>query len=105
QQAPRTLSADDYARAERWMNYNVTGLVHHTVGGVQFLPDGRVFYRDPSDKGVAYMLAEPVHGKQVAAFDNAKLATALSSASKRKVEPARLGLFGYMPEENGGFAV
>jgi len=105
QQAPRTLSADDYARAERWMNYNVTGLVHHTIGGVQFLPDGRVFYRDPSDKGVAYMLADPVHGKQVAAFDNAKLATALSSASKRKVEPARLGLFGYMPEENGGFAV
>ena len=47
----RTLTADDYAHAERWMNYNVLPLVQHTVSGVRYLPDGRVFYRDPGANG------------------------------------------------------
>ncbi len=109
QQSPRVLTADDYSKAERWMNYNVVSLVHHTIGGVQYLPDGRVFYRDPRAEGVMYMLADPAKGTQAAAFDNAKLAAALNksmpAASKRKVEAAQLGVTGYTAEEKGGFAV
>ncbi|MDQ2925148.1 MAG: S9 family peptidase [Acidobacteriota bacterium] len=105
QPPPRTLTVDDYARAERWMNYNVDGLVQHTVGGVQYLPDGRVFYRDPGVGGVAYMLADPAHGTQATAFDNAKLSVALSAATKKKVEASKLGVFGFALEDGGGFAV
>src|SRR3979411_1113845 len=75
--AQRVMTAEDYAHAERWMNYNMTGLVQHTISGVQFLPDGRVFYRDPGKDGTAYMLADPAHGTQAPAFENEKLAAAL----------------------------
>ncbi len=49
--APRELTAADYARAERLMPYNVTPLVLH--GGVRpvFLPDGRFWYRTTVDAG------------------------------------------------------
>ena len=43
----KVYTKQDYTQAERWMSYNVNSLVHHTIGGVSYLPDGRVFYRDP----------------------------------------------------------
>ncbi|HEY4355355.1 MAG TPA: DPP IV N-terminal domain-containing protein [Acidobacteriaceae bacterium] len=103
--AQQVYTAHDYAQAERWMSYNVTPLVDHTVAGVTYLPDGRVFYRDGSASGTAYMIADPAKGTQASAFDNTKLAEALSKASKRKVEANRLGIMTYAAEGNGGFAV
>lgn len=105
QQPSRTLTTEDYAHAERWMNYNVDGMVEHTIGGVQYLPDDRVVYRDPGANGVVYMLVDPARGTQAPAFDNAKLAAALSAATKKKVEAAKLGVFIFRLEDGGGFAV
>jgi dipeptidyl-peptidase-4 len=101
QQSPRILTAEDYARAERWMNYNVGALVQHAVAGVQYLPDGRVFYRDPSPAGVAYMLADPSKGTVVPAFDNAKVDAALIAATRRAFDAKHLGIESYLPDENG----
>jgi dipeptidyl-peptidase-4 len=106
--AQRVYTAHDYQQAERWMSYNVHGLVHHDIRDVTYLPDGRVFYGDPGLAETVYMLAGPAAGGTTwsiaPAFDNAKLAAALSAASKRNVQPAHLYLSGYMPEP-GGFAV
>src|SRR5580692_5707741 len=101
-QQPRTLTTDDYAHSERWMNYNVLGLVHHTIGGVQFLPDGRVFYRDPGPDGVAYMIADPAKRTQVAAFDTVELAKALDKASqaKQKTDPKHLAVSNYVADSS-----
>jgi dipeptidyl-peptidase-4 len=101
QQPGRTLTTDDYAHAERWMNYNTGSLVLHTVGGVQYLPDGRVFYRDPGANGVVYVIADPARGTKVPAFDNAKLAAALNSVSKRKIDAKSLGITSYTPDASG----
>ncbi|MBW4038743.1 MAG: prolyl oligopeptidase family serine peptidase [Acidobacteria bacterium] len=96
------------------MSYNVNGLVHHTVRGVEYLPDGRVFYRDPGVGGTQYMIAGPGAGggrwTTAPAFDNAKLAAALTDAmgdegKKTPVEAGALGVTGYAAEANGGFAV
>src|SRR5258707_217670 len=46
--AQRAYPAQAYAQAERWMGYNVNPLVAHTVSDVKYLPDGRVFLRDPA---------------------------------------------------------
>src|ERR1700679_3277136 len=93
--AQQVYTAKDYANAERWMGYNVNSLVKHTVGGVSYLADGRVFFRDPGTGGRAYMIADPVKGTVTPAFDNAKLAAALNDAtganSKQKLTAARLG--------------
>ena len=38
--APRTLTAADYARAERFMTYNTTPLVLHSAGRATWVADG-----------------------------------------------------------------
>jgi dipeptidyl-peptidase-4 len=103
--AQKVYTDKDYAQAERWMSYNVNDLVHHTIRGVEYLSDGRVFYRDPGAGGTAYMIADPGKSSVAPAFDNEKLATALSVASKKKVEAGRLGVTEYKAEAGGEFSV
>ncbi len=103
--AQRVYTADDYKNAERWMGYNTQPLVTHTVSGVNYLPDGRVFYRDPNGKATLYMIADPSTGKSVQAFDNARLAGALSKASGYVVDANHPGIANYMPAPDGGFSV
>jgi dipeptidyl aminopeptidase/acylaminoacyl peptidase len=107
--AQQAYTTKDYANAERWMSYNVNSLVKHTVGGVSYLADGRVFYRDPGTGSTAYMIADPAKGTVTAAFDNAKLAAGLNDAmganARQKVTAGRLGVTSYEPEAAGGFAV
>jgi dipeptidyl aminopeptidase/acylaminoacyl peptidase len=99
--AQRTYTAHDYAQAERWMGYNVMPLVDHTVGEVKYLPDGRVFYRDPAAGAVAFRIADPHTGNIELAFDTAALAHALSQAAGREIDPAFLRLDDYTPETSG----
>jgi dipeptidyl-peptidase-4 len=103
--AQKVYTTQDYKNAERWMSYDTSDLVQHTIGGVTYLPDGRVFYRDPSAGSTSYMLADPAKGTTAPAFDNAKLAAALTAVTKRKVEPGKLNVTEYTPEANGGFAI
>jgi dipeptidyl aminopeptidase/acylaminoacyl peptidase len=101
----KVYTKQDYEQAERWMSYNVNDLVHHTIRGIEYLPDGRVFYRDPGVGTTAYMIADPAKGTKAPAFDNAKLAAALSVATRQRIEANRLGVSEFMPEPGGGFAV
>jgi dipeptidyl-peptidase-4 len=105
--AQKVYTAQDYAQAERWMSYNVSGMVHHTIRGVEYLPSGRVFYRDPGVGGTAYMIADPAKGAVAAAFDNAKLAEALNKSlgSDSKVMAGKLGVTEYKEGSDGGFSV
>jgi len=107
--AQQVYTAKDYANAERWMSYNVNSLVKHTVSGVTYLSDGRVFFRDPGTGGTAYMIADPAKGTVTPAFDNGKLAAALNdalgTAARQKMTAARLGISTYALEEANGFGV
>jgi dipeptidyl-peptidase-4 len=104
--AQKVYTKQDYAQAERWMSYNVAGLVHHTIRGVEYLPSGRVFYRDPGVGGTVYMIADPAKGAVAPAFDHAKLAAALNKASgDSKATAGKLGVTEYTEGANGGFSV
>jgi dipeptidyl-peptidase 4 len=104
--AQKVYTTQDYAQAERWMSYNVNGMVHHTIRGVSYLPSGRVFYRDPGEGGTAYMIADPAKGSVAPAFDNAKLAAALNKAAgDTKSSAGKLGVTEYKEGANGGFSV
>ena len=70
-QAGRQYSAADYARAERWMDYNVDPLVYHTVKDPVWLADGRFWYRDLGPDGMTYMLVDPSRKKKAPAVDQA----------------------------------
>ena len=79
--APAVVTAADYARAEKFLGPGVSGLV---VGGSvapAWLPDERFSYRSVTPEGTQFLLVDPVKRTRVPAFDHAKLAAALSTAS------------------------
>ena len=90
----KQLTTEDYAHAEKFMNYNVNPLVYHGVSDPTWLPDGRFWYRDRGADGVTFILVDPAKGTKGPAFDHAKLANALSAASpgKRKVDAQHLSI-------------
>jgi dipeptidyl aminopeptidase/acylaminoacyl peptidase len=83
-QQPRVYTTEDYARAEKMLSYNVNPLAMKGVVRPHWMDDGRFWYRAVDDKGVSFRLVDPVKKKNVAAFDQVKLAAALSSASGGK---------------------
>ncbi|UOQ99390.1 S9 family peptidase [Hymenobacter sp. 5317J-9] len=89
QQRP-VLTADDYARAERAMSYNTQALIDHSAGQPNWLPDGRFWYRTLTAQGSEFVLVDPARKTRTAAFDQAKLAAALSAASGKTYEGGRL---------------
>ena len=80
-QQGRQFTAADYAAAEKFMNYNVTGLVEHGVERPTWMADGRFWYRDRAASGTSFVLVDPVKGTKGAAFDQVKLAAAISAAA------------------------
>lgn len=82
-QQGRQLTTEDYARAERFMNYNVNPLVYHSVEHPAWMPDGRAWYRDRGPDGTTYILIDPAKATKGPAFDQAKLANALTSAGAK----------------------
>ena len=63
---PRALTADDYARAERFMNYNTTPLVLHSAGRANWLPDDKYWYRTTTEKGTEIILVDATTGAKTA---------------------------------------
>jgi dipeptidyl-peptidase 4 len=80
--APRALTAADYARAEKFMGYNTTPLVFRSGVRPTWMPDDRFWYRVTSAEGSEFLLVDPAKGTREPAFDHAKVAAALSAAAK-----------------------
>jgi dipeptidyl-peptidase-4 len=80
------LTTQDYARAERFMSYNVNSLVYHGVARPMWMEDGRFWYRDNGPDGISFIVVDPVKRTKVPAFDHAKMAAALTSATGGKMK-------------------
>jgi dipeptidyl-peptidase 4 len=101
QQAPQRLTEADYARAERFLSWNVDPLL---VGGEvtpQWLPDNRFWYRSRVEGGHQFVLVDPVRGTREPAFDHQRLAAALSQAAGREISPLDLPLLRLEPLQDG----
>jgi dipeptidyl aminopeptidase/acylaminoacyl peptidase len=77
----KQLTTDDYARAEKFMGYNVNPLVYHGVARPTWMGDGRFWYRDNGPDGVTFMVVDPAKGTKTPAFDQVKLAAALTAST------------------------
>jgi dipeptidyl aminopeptidase/acylaminoacyl peptidase len=87
----RQLTADDYARAERFLGPNTAPLLSGTMGAPNWLPDGRLWYRATRPGGGAeFVLVDPVKRTKGTVFDHAKLGAALAAVSNTKVDATRL---------------
>jgi hypothetical protein len=65
----RTLTPDDYARAERFLGYNVNPMVLHSGVRPTWLPDDRFWYRVPTENGNEFVLVDSSRGTRSAPFD------------------------------------
>ncbi len=81
QSAPPSVTAADYARAEKWMPYNTTPLVFRATVRPNWLPDDRFWYRNTIVEGSEFVVVDPVRRTREPAFDRTKLAAALSTAA------------------------
>src|SRR5262245_42784939 len=86
----RTLTAADYARAEKFMGYNTNPLVLRGSVRPTWLPDDRFWYRITTENGNEFVLIDPIRGTRNRAFDHVRIAQALSAASGTNYPPDRL---------------
>ena len=86
----RALTAEDYARAEKFMSYNTAPLVLRAGVRPTWLPDGRFWYRVTTETGAEFVLVDPARGTRGAAFDHERLAATLSSTTGAKYEASKL---------------
>ncbi|HET9362318.1 MAG TPA: DPP IV N-terminal domain-containing protein, partial [Vicinamibacterales bacterium] len=90
-QQPLQRTAEDYARAERFLAQNTSPLVGGVAGQPRWLADGRFWYRVTRPGGGAeFVMVDPSRRTRAAAFDHTRLAAGLGEATKTKVEATRL---------------
>ena len=89
-QQPRQLTADDYARAERFLGATTAPLMSGTGVRPTWLDDGRLWYRTAVPNGSAFFLVDPAKRTRQAAFDQTRLAAALAAASGGRVDGNQL---------------
>ncbi|MBW8811634.1 MAG: DPP IV N-terminal domain-containing protein, partial [Lysobacter sp.] len=74
---PASLSAQDYARAEKVLDYNLKGQIKNAEITPHWLPDGRLWYRRDGDQGAQYMLVDPAARSREPLFDPARMREAI----------------------------
>ncbi|HEY0022806.1 MAG TPA: DPP IV N-terminal domain-containing protein [Longimicrobium sp.] len=92
-QQPRQLTAQDYARAERFLGANTAPLVSGTAGRPTWLEDGRFWYRATTPGGSAFFVVDPARRTREALFDPTRLASALAAVSGRPVQAGQIPPF------------
>jgi dipeptidyl aminopeptidase/acylaminoacyl peptidase len=89
-QQPVAVTTADYQRAEKWMGYNTNPLVFRTGIRPAWQGDGRFWYRVTTPEGSEFIMVDTATGAKSPAFDQAKLAAALSSAAGATLDAHRL---------------
>jgi Tol biopolymer transport system component/dienelactone hydrolase len=89
-QQPAAVTAQDYARAEKWMGYNTNPLVFRTGVRPNWQGDDRFWYRVTTPEGSDFIMVDTATGAKTPAFDQAKLAAALSTAAGATFDGHRL---------------
>jgi hypothetical protein len=59
---PRAIAAADYARAEKFMNYNTSGLLFRASVQPNWLSNDRMWYRVTTAEGSEFILVDAARG-------------------------------------------
>ena len=97
----QTLTAQDYAQAERFMVYNTMPLVDHAVQTVHWLDGTHFWYRDHDASGDHYQQMDATSGQASPLLDQVKLAAALSKAGAKSIKAEKLGITDYRIAADG----
>ncbi|MDH4043784.1 MAG: DPP IV N-terminal domain-containing protein, partial [Gemmatimonadota bacterium] len=81
------VTADDYARAERFLRQHTAPLVLGASVRPTWLDDGRFWYQNDFAEGTEFVLVDPARRRRTRAFDHERLAAALSAATDTTYAP------------------
>jgi dipeptidyl-peptidase 4 len=85
------LTWEDYARAERFLPWNATKMLHGAELTPQWIDgDDTFWYRTTTRDGAHFVRVDPEKGTPEPAFDHVRLAAALSAASGVAYDPQHL---------------
>jgi len=97
----RAFTAADYAQAEKFMGYNTTPLVLHGAVRANWLADDRFWYRNTTAEGSEFVMVDAAKGTRAPAFDHAKVATALTTATGANFDAHHLPFMEFEFSEDG----
>src|SRR5665213_2829853 len=89
-QQGRVLTDKDYEHSESFLSYNTQSLVDHEGVRPNWLPGDKFWYRTLTPNGSEFIVVDPARKTRVAAFDQEKLAGALSAATGKTYSAAML---------------
>lgn len=95
---PERVTAEDYARAERFLAEHTEPLVLRADVGPTWLEDGRFWYTNRIEGGTEYVMVDPDGPSRERAFDHARLADALTAASEQEHDPLDLSIEVFEPD-------
>jgi len=90
QQAKRILTAEDYARAEKFLRQHTDPLVLRAIVRPNWIDENCLWYRNKIPEGYEFVLVDAKRKQRKRAFDHEKLASALSEATGKSYEPFKL---------------
>jgi len=91
----RAVTADDYARAERFLSRNTFSLLHRWSVRPNWLSEDRFWYRNSIAEGAEFVLVDPASGARERAFDHGRLASALSGITDTTYSATTLPFEGF----------
>ena len=100
-QQPKTITAADYARAEKSMGYNTNSLVTGGYVSPNWMAGDRFWYREATPRGAEFLLVDPARGTKAPAFNHAKVAAALSAVSGERYTADSLPFFSIELSDDG----
>jgi len=96
-----TVTKQDYKRAEHFLPAYTDSMVHHAISGAIWQNNSQLIYRDAVEKGIRFMIANPLTREKRAAFDQKKLAHALSKMKGKSYDTKHLPLRDVHLMDNG----
>jgi len=89
-QTKPSLTAADYAKAESFLIGNAQKYIDNVPGAVTWLPGDRFWYRKLTSQGSEFVKVDALKGTRGPAFNQQKVAEALSAASGKSYSAAML---------------
>ena len=99
--APARVTAEDYARAERFMGQATSPLVYGMSVSPVWRDDGRFWYRNETRSGVEFVMVDPARAAREPAFDHGRLAAALSAVTGQTYRAEALPFRGFELSADG----
>jgi dienelactone hydrolase len=100
-QQHQPLTKEDYARAEKFLNYNIEPYVDGGLVRPNWIAGEKFWYLNSTYKGNEFLLVDPVKKTKAPLFDHERLAVALGKATGKVYEAGKLPFQNLSYETNG----